>query len=228
MFSAKVKARTGRETATMSAGYWRINPVALISAAVALISVFLPWWGIAWPVGVGAVAYRRWDLWSPPSAGVIRNVGHAMDSSAANIAQTFAYSSVLVLLLVLVVASLALAGSLTMNRTLLTIGLALSILTPIVYLAGVSYLTSQYCIMPLPSSCATGIVGSALTIENLRFTWGFETGFYAFIATIIVLGLGLYMNTSLARTVMTHRAEVIVQANQPAKYTYGPLDDWSV
>lgn len=218
MVSAKVKTRTDLEPYTMSAAYWRINPVGMISAAVALISVFLPWWGISWPIGVGAVAYRRWDLWSPPSAGVIRNVGHAMGSSAASIAQAFAYSSVLVLLLVLVVASLALAGSLTMNRTLLTVGLGLSILTPIVYLAGVSYLTSQYCLMPtISSSCATGIIGSALTIENLRFTWGFETGFYTFIAAIIVLALGRYMNTSLSRTVTSHRAEVTVPASQPAK-----------
>lgn len=216
--SAKVKTRTGLETSAMSAGYWRVNPVGMISAAVALISVFLPWWGISWPIGVGAVAYRRWDLWSPPSVGVIRNVGHAMSSSAASIAQTFAYSSVLVLLFVLVVASLALAGSLTMNRALLTVGLGLSVLTPIVYLTGVSYLTSQYCIKPtVSSSCATGIIGSALTIENFRFTWGFETGFYTFIAAIIVLGLGLYMNTSLARTVTSHRAEVAVPGSQPAR-----------
>ena len=56
-----------------------------------------------------------------------------------------------------------------------------------------------------------------MTIENLRFTWGFETGFYTFIAAIIVLGLGLYMNTRLARSVTSHRAEVAVPASQPAK-----------
>ncbi len=201
----------------MSASYWRINPVAMISAAVAVMSVFLPWWGISTPVLAGFTDYRRWGLWNPPTAGTLRNIGRPLALSAASTSQAFAIGSVIVLVLVLVAASLALAGSLTMHRSLLTAALAISILTPISYAGVVSYVTSRYCIEPVSRACLTGIIGSGTTIEGLMSTWGFETGFYAFIASIIVLGLGLYINNNLMKTASTRRAEITVPASQAAK-----------
>jgi hypothetical protein len=49
------------------------------------------------------------------------------------------------------------------------------------------------------------------TVRN-HFHPGFETGFYAFIAAIIVLALALFLNNSLARTTALHRSEIPVLA----------------
>jgi hypothetical protein len=195
----------------MSAGYWRINPVAMISAAVAVISVFLPWWGIYELFATTTVLLGRWSLWSPPTAGALRRLGTPMPASAASVSQTFAYSSLVVLLSVLVVASLALAGSLTLRRKYLVAGLGLSILTPIAYAIAIAYVTTNYCLTPL---CVSGPIGSA-SFAGTTFTSGFETGFYIFIASIIVLALALFLNNSLARTTALHRAEISVPTNQP-------------
>jgi hypothetical protein len=195
----------------MSAGYWRINPVAMISAAVAVISVFLPWWGIYELFATTDVLLSRWSLWSPPTAGALRRLGRPMPASAASVSQTFAYSSLVVLLLVLVVASLALAGSLTLRRKYLVAGLGLSILTPIAYTIAIAYVTANYCLTPL---CVSGPIGSA-SFAGTTFTSGFETGFYIFIASIVVLALALFLNNSLARTTAIHRAEISVPTNQP-------------
>jgi len=125
-----------------------------------------------------------------------------MPSSAASVAQTFSYSSLIILLLALVVASLALAGGLTLSRKYLLAGLAVSILTPIAYAISIAYITANYCLTPV---CASGIVGRG-TFLGTTFTWGFETGFYIFIAAIIVLLLAVSLNNSLARTTSMHRA----------------------
>lgn len=195
----------------MSAGYWRINPIAMISAAAALISLFLPWWGIYELLGTTSGLLGHWTLWSPPGSGVLRRLGRPVSVPAANISQTFAYDSLIVLILALVVASLAVAGGLTMHKKYLTAGLALSILTPISYTIAVAYLTSSYCLLfPL---CASGPVSSG-TVFGTTYTWGFETGFYTFIASIIVLALALVLNNTLARTTAMHRAEISVPTSQ--------------
>ena len=195
----------------MSTAYWRVNPVAMIGAAAALISLFLPWWGIYELFGNTSALLGHWTLYSPPGTGVFRKLGRPMPLSAANISQTFAYASLIVLMLALVVASLAVAGGLTMHRKYLTTGLALSILTPIGYAISLAYITSNYC---LTLVCAAGPIGSG-TFAGTTFNWGFETGFYIFIASIVVLFLALVLNDSLARTTAIHRAEISAPTNQP-------------
>jgi hypothetical protein len=198
----------------MSNSYWRINPIAMISAAAVLISLFLPWWGVYEPVAFGTLVHR-WTLWSPPGTAMLHNLGYRITLSAASTAQTFAYASLAILLLALVVASLALAGSLTMHRSYLIAGLALAILTPIAYIFSISYVTSNFCLNPLPSTCAS-VMGRA-SFGGSVASWGFETGFYAFIAAALVLAVGLSLNNSLARTIAVRRAEVTVAVGQPAK-----------
>src|SRR5579864_6470558 len=200
----------------MSTAYWRINPVAMIAAAVALISVFLPWWGIYQLLANTSFLLGRWALWNPPGAAALRRLGHPMPVSAASVSQTFAYSSLIVLLLALVVASLALAGGLTLHRKYLVVGLGLSILTPIAYAISIAYVTSNYCLSLVNTLCPSGPIGSA-SFAGATFTWGFETGFYIFIASIFVLVLALVLNDSLARTTTMARAKISVPSSQPAK-----------
>src|SRR5437867_1281412 len=44
----------------------RINLISLLAGALALASVFLPWWGID-ASGFGSSVFSRWTLWNGPS-----------------------------------------------------------------------------------------------------------------------------------------------------------------
>jgi len=198
----------------MSTAYWRVNPVAMIGAAVALISVFLPWWGI-YESSLGVLTFfRRWTLWSPPGTTVLRAFGQPRPVSATGLSQTFSASSLIVLTLALVAAALAVAGSLTLIRKYLVAGLFLSILTPIFYAASISYVTYNSCLTP---QCSSGPVGSATAFDGATFGWGFETGFYIFIISATVLALALFMNNSLARNSALQRAQVAVPTKKQLK-----------
>ncbi len=198
----------------MNTAYWRINPVAMIGAAITLASVFLPWWGIYELLGFGTVLLARWALWSPPGSAALRRLGRPDSLSTASISQTFTISSLIVLILALVAASLALAGGLTLVRKYLVAGLVVSILTPIAYAITIAYVTSTYCLLfPL---CASGPIGTG-AVFGTTYTWGFETGFYIFIVAIVVLALSLVLNNSLARTTAIRRAEVSVPTSQPTR-----------
>ncbi len=59
----------------MSTAYWRVNSLAIVGAAIALISVFLPWWGIYELVGSSVMLFAHWTLWSPPGSAVLRKLG---------------------------------------------------------------------------------------------------------------------------------------------------------
>jgi hypothetical protein len=191
----------------MSTAYWRINPIAMISAAVALISLFLPWWGI-YEYSSGALTFlRRWDLWNPFGTAILRTFGRTTPTTATSISQTFSASSLVVLTLALVAAALALVGSLTLIRKYLVGGLFLSIVAPILYAVAISYVTYNSCLTP---QCASGPIGYATIFNGTIFTWGFETGFYIFIASAVVLALAIFLNNSLARTTVIRKAELSV------------------
>ncbi len=99
-------------------------------------------------------------------------------------------------MLVLVVAAFALAGGITLLRKSLVGGLMLSVLTPVVYAVGVTYVTANFCLLsPL---CASGPVGTG-TVFGTTFIWGFETGFFIFVTAIVVLGLSVVLNNSLTK-----------------------------
>ena len=197
---------------SMSTAYWRVNSLAIVGAAIALISVFLPWWGIYELVGSSVMLFAHWTLWSPPGSAALRRLGRPDSLSTASISQTFIISSLIVLILALVAASLALAGGLTLVRKYLVAGLVVSILTPIAYTVTIAYVTSSHCLLfPLSVS---GPIGTG-AVFGTTYTWGFETGFYIFIVGIVIFALSLVLNNSLARTTAIRRAEVSVLTSQP-------------
>src|SRR5438046_1906253 len=197
---------------SMSTAYWRVNSLAIVGAAIALISIFLPWWGIYELVGSSVMLFAHWTLWSPPGSAALRRLGRPDSLSTASISQTFIISSLIVLILALVAASLALAGGLTLVRKYLVAGLVVSILTPIAYTVTIAYVTSNHCLL-FPIS----VSGPLRTgpVYRTTYTWGFETGFYIFIVGIVVFALSLVLNNSLARTTAIRRAEVSVLTSQP-------------
>src|SRR2546427_13218552 len=44
---------------------WRINPVSILAAAIALVGAFLPWGGFD-VSGISINQVHRWTIWNPP------------------------------------------------------------------------------------------------------------------------------------------------------------------
>ena len=164
---------------------WRINPFSILAAAIALVGAFLPWWGFD-VSGVGINQVRRWTIWNPPRF-------NTQVPGAATVSWNFTISSVFVLVLVLVSAALIVVGSITLLRRYLLGALVLSALAPAVYTVAINYATMNYCLSPF---CVSGPIGSR--VAALSVAWGFQSGFYIFLAAVVVLIAGIIFNSRLA------------------------------
>lgn len=169
---------------------WRLNPVSILAAAIALVGAFLPWWGFDLS-GINSAQARRWTIWNPPRF-------NTQVPGAASVSWNFAISSVSVLVLVLVATALIVVGSITLLRRYLLGGLVLSALAPAVYAIAINYVTMNYCITPF---CVSGPVGSESVprASGLSVAWGFQSGFYVFLAAVLVSIAGLVFNSRLGR-----------------------------
>src|SRR5881296_54623 len=197
---------------SMSTAYWRVNSLAIVGAAMALISIFLPWWGIYELVGSSVMLFAHWTLWSPPGSAALRRLGRPDSLSTASVSQTFIISSLIVLILALVAASLALAGGLTLVRKYLVAGSgSVNLDTNRLHH---HYSLRDIQLLPIVPLCASGPIGNG-TAFGTTYTWGFETGFYIFIVGIVVFALSLVLNNSLVRTTAISRAVVSGLTSQP-------------
>jgi hypothetical protein len=173
---------------------WRINPISILAAAIALVGAFLPWWGFD-TSGVSSSQAHRWTIWNPPRF-------NTQVPGGASVSWNFTISSVSVLIMVLVATALVVVGSLTLLRRYLVAGLVLSALAPVVYTVAINYVTMNYCLSPF---CVSGPVGSESVsgIPRLGVVWGFQIGFYIFLAAFLVLIAGLMFNSRLAPGLVT-------------------------
>jgi hypothetical protein len=181
---------------------WRLNPVSILAAAIALVGAFLPWWGFDLS-GINSAQAHRWTIWNPPRF-------NTQVPGAASVSWNFTISSILVLILVLVATALVVVGSITLLRQYLIGGLVLSALAPVVYAVAINYVTMNYCITPF---CVSGPVGteSVSRAPGLGVAWGFQIGFYVFLAAALVLIAGLVFNSRLAGGLVTSgRARIMV------------------
>jgi zinc-ribbon domain len=169
---------------------WRINPVSIVAAALALVGAFLPWWGFDLS-GISSGQARRWTIWNPPRF-------NTQVAGAAAVSWNFTISSISVLVLVLVATSLVVVGSITLLRRYLVGGLVLSALAPVVYAVAINYVTMNYCLSPF---CVSGLVGSESIsgLPRLGVVWGFQIGFYIFLVAVLVLIAGLILNSRLTK-----------------------------
>src|SRR2546426_5235438 len=167
---------------------WKINPVSILGAAMALVGAFLPWWGFD-VSGIISNQAHRWTIWNPPRL-------NTQVPGAAAVSSNFTISSVSVLALVLVATALVVVGSVTLLRRYLLGGLVLSALAPVVYAVAINYVTMNYCITPF---CVSGPVGSESVSRapGLSVAWGFQIGFYVFLAAVVVSVAGLIVNSRL-------------------------------
>ena len=166
-----------------SVNFPRINLVSLLAGALALASLFLPWWGLD-ASGFGSSVSPRWTLWNGPS----------MDSIFRGSTQpypTLTSASPLIGAFVVISALLSLAGSFTRNIRPLIGSFILSVLTPIAYLGVVSYAVTNSC--NGQSNCLSGPFGTE-TVFGITLNWGFQIGFYLYVVagTLTLVGLGFH------------------------------------
>src|SRR5260370_38892435 len=88
---------------------WKINPVSILGAAMALVGAFLPWWGFD-VSGIISNQAHRWTIWNPPRF-------NTQVPGAAAVSWNFTISTVSVLVLVLVATSLVVLGVITLPGT---------------------------------------------------------------------------------------------------------------
>ncbi len=166
-----------------SVNFPRINLISLLAGALALASLFLPWWGLD-ASGFGSSVSPRWTLWNGPS----------MDSIFRGSTQpytTLTSASPIIGALVVISALLALAGSFTRNIRTLIGSFVLSVLSPIAYLGTVSYAVTNTC--NGQSNCLSGPFGTE-TVFGITLNWGFQIGFYLYLVagTLTLVALGFH------------------------------------
>jgi len=161
------------------ADFPKVNLVSILAGALALISVFLPWWGMDGTAFGFSGSIIRWSLWSRPF------VGDTSSSPAlAEAAQTMAVLSILVLAIAFITVALAFLGSFDPGKEYLSLGFVSTILAIAVYAGAVSYTVSNLC--QGSPTCPSGPIGSAFA-SGASITWGFQVGFYLFLVGGVLL-----------------------------------------
>ena len=149
---------------------------------VALVSLALPWWGVT--VGP-STASSSWGLFFGPQSQQT-SVWFFQDRLDAALATNYSLMTGLVLLTSLITA----IGAILRRQFILTISLIFSIITVLAFLGDVANAVNGECAHTLVegASCIFGLVGQGSSGLNI-VTWGFQAGFYMFIAsTILLLG----------------------------------------
>lgn len=157
----------------------RVNLISILAGTVALISVFLPWWGIDGSAySFSASIY--WSLWGRPYLG-----DPSSSTAVARATATMGMFNVLVLGLLFITVAIAFFGSFAEEKAYLATGFAAAITTLVVYAAAVSYTITQSC--QGASTCISGSIGSTVA-GGTAINWGFQSGFYlALIGGVLTL-----------------------------------------
>ena len=162
-----------------------------LSALVALISLALPWWGVT----IVPLSYSySWGLLFGPHTQPQSQVIFSQDQLDKVLAANYSIMTGLIIL-----TTLATIVSASLKRlSLLVLSLVLSIVTVLSFLGAVSIALSSECPNPAflgGNSCMSGFVGQGAFGSN-TILWGFQAGFYVFLASTILL----FGTLALART----------------------------
>ena len=151
-----------------------------LSILVALVSLALLWWGVT--VGP-STASSSWGLFFGPQSQQT-NVVFFQDRLDAALATNYSLMTGLVLLTSLI----TVIGAILRPQFILTISLIFSIITVLAFLGDVANAVNGECAQTLVegASCISGLVGQGPSGLNI-VTWGFQAGFFTFIASIILL-----------------------------------------
>jgi hypothetical protein len=165
-----------------------VNFLGVIAGILALVSIVLPWWGIT-ATGFGSTTSSMWGFFGGPSRNPDIN-------NASGFSSTIITYSPIILALVLLTTALAIAGSLTTRLRVLAGSLVTSVAALVGYAELIGYAASNNC---QGMGCPTSPTGSE-SIDGLALAWGFQLGFYLFIAATILVVIGLVFHQTL-----THR-----------------------
>jgi len=157
----------------MKSGVSSVNIPGIIAGVLALVSLFSPWWGII-TTGFNISASNMFGpLFMPGqgSQGVNSNFAQAMNTYAT-----------IILVLVLAAVTFAFIGSFTPSLRPLAAGLFFSISSLVGYTVLLNYALSQNC--QGNNNCIRQVSGSS-NFFSITTTWGFQTGFYLFLAGTI-------------------------------------------
>jgi len=190
----------------MSSLFSRVNPISIIAVGFAIAGLYLPWWGVTQTGAAIGRVHLQWTIWNPPHFN-IRVAG------ASTLYWNFALSSISVLALGLIAASLVVVGSITLLRRYLVAGLALSALSLVVYTVAVDYVTTNYCVTAL---CIQGPVG-ALSVPGATVNWGFQSGFYIFLLAVLLLAAGVLLNRMIVHTTTPRAMTSPVSTTSPMR-----------
>lgn len=174
----------------MSKNGLRINLASVASGVISLVSVFEPWWGISISSPIVSTSIL-WSLTTQPANTAEGGAGYN-----AAFAQAMSTYSPIILILVLLSVAIALLGSLSTHRGLLAASLVSSLGALIGYLALLTYAFTQNC---QGNGCIRQVTGSQSAF-SFTLSWGFQAGFYIFLAGTIVLIGAIALHKRLTRT----------------------------
>jgi hypothetical protein len=176
----------------------KVNLVGLIAGGMCLISLALPWWGVN---GLGGTTLQ-WTLFSTPSQ-VDQELG------TTTLSRAFSQINPLVVGLVILTAVIAFVGSFAERDDILLGGFGNSLFTSLLYVIIAATSVTAFC-QNNPSCGISGPFGS-----TPLYSWGFETGYYVFIAAAIVLiGAMVYHKTFVQNRTSTRT----LATNAPGKF----------
>lgn len=156
----------------------KVNIPGIAASILALVSIFLPWWGIT-ATGFGITTTIMYGFFGPPNT-----TGQPVTS---NFTATMTTYTPIILALALLTTALALIGSFARNLRALAATLILAVGTLAGYSALVSYAVSQNC---QGNGCIRGPVGSE-DLFNILINWGFQSGYYLFLGATVLTVIAL-------------------------------------
>lgn len=176
----------------------KVNLISILAGTLALISVFLPWWGVDGSA-FGFTASIQWSLWGEPYLG-----DNSSSATLAQAARVMGLLNILVMAVVLITAAFAFLGSFARTKEYVATGFVSSIAALVVYAGAVGYTLTSSC--RGTSSCLSGPVGSTF-VSGASVSWGFQAGFYTFL-----VGGILILFAVIFHQIFLQRSEVGIQS----------------
>ncbi len=162
----------------MGSSIGNVNVPGIIAGVLSLVSMFSPWWGI---VTTG------FNISTSDMYGPFFMPGQTSQQVNSSFTQTMNTYAPIVLALALATVAFGFIGSFTSSMRPLVAGLVFAISSLVGYTVLVNYALSQNC---QGSNCIRQVTGSS-SFFSITTTWGFQTGFYLFLAGTVSMIVAL-------------------------------------
>jgi len=160
----------------------------IIAGVLALVSLFSPWWGIV-TTDFNISASNMFGPLFMPGQG-----SQGVNSDFAQVMNTYA---MIILVLTLAAVIFTFVGSFTPSLRPLAAGLFFSISSLVSYTVLLNYALSQNC--QGNNNCIRQVSGSS-SFFSITTTWGFQTGFYLFLAGTVSMIVAVAYHQVTRRT----------------------------